>query len=298
MIQRNNIKFIGYLFFIFSVSTIFSLLISFNTYKIGSISLILMFSIIIFFIQWIFFIHSYLFQTENYFDLIGSITFISIIISAFIIMNLNDLRSIVLFSLIIIWALRLGLFLFFRVKAKGFDNRFTSIKTDFINLFFVWNLQGMWILITISPALIGLLSIEKASMGILGYIGVSVWIIGFLIEIIADYQKIIFKSKKENKMKFINSGLWGWSRHPNYFGEIMIWFGITIIAIPVLIGWQFMSLLSPIFVSILLIKISGIPILEKNNHERWGNDSVYLNYLKTTPVLVPIPKKIIRSLLK
>ena len=287
MIRKDKIKFLGYLFLILLVSFFFTLLISPNTIQIGFVPSIIIFSGIIFLVQWVFFIHSYLLNSEYYFDLVGSMTFISITISAFLISDIKDLRSMLLFFIVILWAIRLGAFLFFRIRLKGFDNRFSSIKNDFFKLFFVWNLQGMWILFSISPALISLLSEAKNSMGILGYVGILVWVLGFLIEIIADYQKMIFRSKKENEKNFINSGFWAWVRHPNYLGEIILWFGVSIISFPVLIGWQFLSLLSPIFVAILLIKISGVPILEENNKNRWGDNPEYLTYIKNTPMIIP-----------
>jgi len=196
------------------------------------------------------------------------------------------LRSILLGILIIIWAFRLGTFLFLRVKTKGHDSRFSVIKTDFLIFFTVWNLQGLWILFTISSGLIALTSINKISMEFFGYFGLAVWILGFFIELVSDYQKMIFRSKKKNQEKFIKNGLWAWSRHPNYFGEVIIWVGITIIAIPVLTDWQYITLLSPVFVTILLTRISGIPILEINAKIKWGNDLDYINHIKNTPLII------------
>ena len=196
------------------------------------------------------------------------------------------MRSILLGILIIIWAFRLGTFLFLRVKTKGYDSRFSVIKTDFLIFFTVWNLQGLWILFTISSGLIALTSINKISMEFFGYFGLAVWILGFFIELVSDYQKMIFRSKKRNQEKFIKNGLWAWSRHPNYFGEVIIWVGITIIAIPVLTDWQYITLLSPVFVTILLTRISGIPILEINAKIKWGNDLDYINHIKNTPLII------------
>ena len=129
-------------------------------------------------------------------------------------------------------------------------------------------------------------SINKVSMEFFGYLGLAVWILGFYIELVSDYQKMIFRSKKKNQEKFIKNGLWAWSRHPNYFGEVIIWVGITIIAIPVLTDWQYITLLSPVFVTILLTRISGIPILEINAKIKWENDLDYINYIKNTPLII------------
>jgi steroid 5-alpha reductase family enzyme len=106
---------------------------------------------------------------------------------------------------------------------------------------------------------------------------------------IADRQKSAFKAQPENKDKFITSGLWSWSRHPNYFGEIVLWFGVTIIALPVLQGWQWVTLISPIFIVILLTKISGVNLLEARADEKWGGQKDYETYKAKTPVLIPKP---------
>ena len=116
-------------------------------------------------------------------------------------------------------------------------------------------------------------------------IGFLLWILGFAIEILADNQKKIFRENPSNKGKFISSGLWAWSRHPNYFGEIILWLGIAIIAFPSMEGGEFLGLISPLFVYVLLTKISGIPMLEKSSDNKWGLEEDYIKYKKTTPIL-------------
>ena len=117
------------------------------------------------------------------------------------------------------------------------------------------------------------------------FIGFFFWVLGFVIEILADNQKKIFRENPVNKGKFISSGLWAWSRHPNYFGEIILWLGISIIAFPSMEGGEFLGLISPIFVYVLLTKISGIPMLEKSSDSKWGLDENYIKYKSTTPIL-------------
>ena len=119
------------------------------------------------------------------------------------------------------------------------------------------------------------------------YIGIVVWLFGFLFECIADYQKNEFKSKIENKNQFITKGLWSLSRHPNYFGEIILWIGISMISFSMLSGWQYLTLFSPIFIYILLTNISGINLLEKKADEKWGDLDSYQKYKENTPELIP-----------
>jgi len=121
-------------------------------------------------------------------------------------------------------------------------------------------------------------------------IGFLVWVFGFAFEVTADTQKSRFRADPNNKGKFIHTGLWAWTRHPNYFGEIVLWVGVAIIALPVLRGWQWVTLISPVFVALLITRISGVPLLEKQADERWGGQEDYEAYKERTPVLIPRPR--------
>ena len=252
---------------------------------VGGYSLFALCGVIGFLLHWIIFIPSYIYQTEHYFDLTGSISYIAVL--AFAILNKPDTdpRSILLIGLVGIWALRLGTFLFLRVKEKGEDSRFNIMKTKFWWFLATWTIGGLWVFITSCAALAALTATKEISMDFLGFLGLFLWIVGFSIEVIADSQKTAFNKKSENENKFINEGLWRFSRHPNYFGEILLWSGIAMIALPVLEGWQLITLISPVFVYVLLTKISGIPMLENKAFKRWGKDPEYIKYLESTPKL-------------
>ena len=258
-----------------------------NSVSYGSLSLFLLCTIIIFILQWIVFIPSYLFSTEHFFDLTGAVTFIAVSILAFLINDFNNLRQWVVLILILIWALRLGSFLFLRIKKAGEDSRFTTIKKDFSVFFLTWNLQGLWVLFTLFGALTILTSNKNSNFGIFDIVGVLIWVIGFAIEVVSDRQKSEFKNNKSNAGLFIRSGLWKYSRHPNYFGEILIWTGMSVIGIPIYSGLGWVGLISPFFVFIMLYYISGVRLLEKQANERWGNNNEYLLYKLKTPVLFP-----------
>tara|TARA_Y100000816_G_scaffold177629_1_gene128216 strand:+ start:542 stop:949 length:408 start_codon:yes stop_codon:yes gene_type:complete len=116
-------------------------------------------------------------------------------------------------------------------------------------------------------------------------IGIIIFIIGFTIEIIADSQKTKFRANDDNKDKFISSGLWKYSRHPNYLGEIILWLGISLISFSSLEGFQYITLISPIFTYLLLVNVSGINFLEKSGKKKWGHLESYKKYLKETPRL-------------
>ena len=236
-------------------------------------------------LHWIIFIPSFIYQTEHYFDLTGSISYLTGIGVAFYLNPSVDPRDLIIGAMIVIWAVRLGTFLFMRVKQDGKDGRFTVMKTQFHWFLMTWTLGGLWVFLTMAAGLAAITSNVTAPMGIMTYIGIALWIFGFSIEVIADKQKRIFKKQPNKEKEFITSGLWAWSRHPNYFGEITLWFGLTLIALPVLSGWQLVTLISPIFVYILLTRISGVTMLEARGMKKWGDDPEYLNYIKDTPHL-------------
>lgn len=242
-----------------------------------------------FVINWAVFLHANANQTEKYFDLTGAVTNSSMPIVALLLSPMRDMRSIILTALVVVWAGRLGLFLFGRIRKAGHDDRFDRIKTNPWQFFMTWSLQALWGSFSLAAALVGITSTERSAFGIIGVIGLLVWLLGFGIEVVADNQKTAFRSDPANRGKFIHTGLWAWSRHPNYFGEIVLWIGVTIIALPVMVGWQYVTLISPIFVIVLLMRISGVPMLEAKADKKWGGQPAYEAYKANTPVLVPRP---------
>ena len=244
-----------------------------------------------FILHWAVFIPSYLLQTEHYFDLTGALSYISTITLAAYLHPLLDLRGLIICVLISIWAVRLGSFLFMRIKRAGQDRRFIESKTRFWQFLYIWTMGGAWVFITMAAGLAAITSMTQRPLGIFAIAGVFLWLVGFSIEVVADRQKTKFRQLPENADHFITSGLWAYSRHPNYFGEILLWLGITVIALPTLVGWQYVTLISPIFVALLLIKVSGIRLLEADGKDRWGSDPNYQYYVNNTPVLVPFTGK-------
>lgn len=240
-----------------------------------------------FLIQWLAFIPAYRLQTEKFFDLTGSITYISVVTIALLTSTGVDARSMLLWALVVIWAIRLGTFLFRRVHKAGKDDRFDELKPSFFRFLNVWTIQGLWVTFTLAAALAAITSTNHKTLDHFALAGFLLWVFGFSIEVIADAQKSRFSAKPENKGRFIQTGLWSRSRHPNYFGEIVLWAGVAVIALPVLQGWQWIAMISPIFVALLLIRVSGIPLLEKKADQKWGGQAAYEAYKKRTPVLIP-----------
>ena len=243
-----------------------------------------------FIIQWVVFLPSFYWHTEKFYDLTGSATYIFITLVALyhkaqFIGPRADIRSLLLAVIIIIWALRLGSFLFMRILKDKEDRRFNEWKFSFPLFLRTWTLQGMWIFLTSVAAITAISTRKIVAPDLLLFIGVFLWLFGFLFETISDFQKRKFKLN--NKDGFITSGLWSVSRHPNYFGEIVLWVGVAIIAYPTLYGWQYVSLVSPLFVYWLLTRVSGIPLLEEHAEKKWGKDKKYISYKENTPELFP-----------
>ena len=238
-------------------------------------------------LQVIFFIPSFLLKTEKYYDIVGSLTYIiTISIAYFSVENKTMIDSIIYFY-VMVWASRLGIYLFRRVRNDGKDIRFEKAKRHFFWFLQYWMGQALWVSLTACAAIIAILSPEDNSLPLFAMIGMALWLSGFAIESISDYQKRVFRKENNPSESFIHTGLWSRSRHPNYFGEITLWTGIAVIALNTLTGIEYITLISPVFVYILLTRMSGINLLERIADERYGHLEEYQRYKSTTPVLIP-----------
>jgi len=244
---------------------------------------------IILFIHILLFLPSFILKTEKYFDITGTIAYISII--AYVIFEFKrsnitiSFQSIVISAMVIIWALRLGIFLFIRIFKFKNDSRFDDAKKSFFKFLRFWMISSLWVFLTTINAITLIINNQNSDLFSTLTIGIFVWLIGFFIELIADLQKYNFRKKQ--KHDFIDTGIWKYSQHPNYFGEITMWIGIAIISFTNLIGVQFFTLISPVFVYLLLTKVSGINLLDASAKIKWGKDQRYNEYIKSTPKLIP-----------
>lgn len=247
-------------------------------------------AIVAFGVNWAVFVPSYLARSERFYDLTGTVSYLGVTTLALVLVGRYEPGALLLGALVAIWSLRLGTFLFRRILADGSDGRFDELKTRPLPFLQTWTLQGLWVLLTLAAALGAITAADQdVPIGPLAIVGVGVWIGGFAIEALADHQKHVFRQDPDNDGEFITTGLWAWSRHPNYFGEITLWVGVALIALPALDGWRYVTLISPVFVFVLLRYISGVPLLEKRGAKRWGDDPRYEEYVASTPVLWPRP---------
>ena len=259
--------------------------------KVSGMPVFAMVIAVVFGVQWLAFLPSFAFRTERFYDVVGSVTYVGSVLLAAMLAKRGDVRNLLLAGMVLIWALRLGSFLFLRVLRSGKDDRFRDIKQSFARFLAAWTIQALWITFTVGAVLAAMTASRAVPMGALEWIGLVVWLVGFGLEATADEQKRRFRGDPSSRGRFIQTGLWAWSRHPNYFGEIVLWVGAALVAAPVLRGWAWVTMLSPVFVLMLLTRVSGIPILERRADERWGEDAEYRSYRARTSVLIPRPPR-------
>ena len=259
--------------------------------EVGGVPVLAVCVALAFVIQWAAFVPAYLRQTERFYDLTGSLTYVTVTAVAVALTPGRDARAFLLLAMVVTWALRLGTYLVRRIRREGRDARFDGIKPSFVRFLNAWSLQGLWVSLTLAAALIAITAGERRPLDAFAAAGFAVWAAGLSLEALADRQKSRFRADPANRGRFITSGLWAWSRHPNYFGEIVLWVGVLLVAVPVLRGWQWVAVVSPLFVTFLLTKVSGVPLLERSADARWGGDPEYEAYKARTPVLLPRPPR-------
>ena len=267
------------------ISSLIAFYIPFQIALLTDLVLVKNLVLLIFCIQWVSFIPAFIFQTEKFYDLTGSITYLTAVFYTLYVTGSNNLSDLIIVGCVTVWAIRLGSFLFMRIHKAGEDRRFRTIKPNFTRFLMTWTLQGMWVSMCLLCVLTALSSYSGVVMNSIFFIGLTVFILGLAIEIAADYQKTVFRRNIENKDKFITTGLWSLSRHPNYFGEILLWTGVAVMSISSLQGLQYITLISPVFVYVLLVYISGVRLLEAQAKKKWGHLDSFNEYIKNTPRL-------------
>ena len=242
-------------------------------------------------LQWVAWIPASIMKTERFYDLTGGLTYLTVVGFSLWAGSQSEppsLRELIISLLVIIWSLRLSIFLYRRIHRTGKDGRFDKFKTSPIRFLVPWTIQGLWVFLTMIVVIVINSQADSApALGIWDVLGLLTWILGFGIEAIADKQKTVFNTEPTNQGKWIDSGLWSISRHPNYLGEILLWTGIAFFGISCFTGLERVAWISPIFIYFLLTKVSGIPILDKRALEKWGDDPEYQKYRENTPALIP-----------
>jgi steroid 5-alpha reductase family enzyme len=193
--------------------------------------------------------------------------------------------------LVLVWALRLGGYLFRRILRIKVDHRFDGMRDDPLRFARFWLLQAITVAVVLLPVAYLLDREHPPHPGAWAIAGTGLWLAGLVLETVADAQKSAFKSKDENRGRFMAGGLWRYSRHPNYFGEMLVWWGLFVYTVPVLHGAAFAVVAGPVFITLLLLFVSGIPPLERSADQRHANDPAYREYKRRTSILVPLPPR-------
>jgi len=193
--------------------------------------------------------------------------------------------------LVLLWAARLGGYLFRRILRMKVDHRFDGMRDKPLRFARFWLLQALTVAVVMLPVSYLLDRGSAPGFGAWAAAGTAVWLAGLLIEAAADAQKSAFRAKDENRGRFVAGGLWRYSRHPNYFGEILVWWGLFVYAVPFLDGPAFAVVIGPVFITLLLLFVSGIPLLERSADEKYGDDPAYREYKRRTSILVPLPPR-------
>jgi steroid 5-alpha reductase family enzyme len=193
--------------------------------------------------------------------------------------------------LVVVWAVRLGGYLFRRILRMKVDHRFDGMREKPLRFARFWLLQAVTVAVVMLPVSYLLDREHPPGLGLWSIVGGVIWLAGLLVEAVADAQKAAFRAKEENRGRFVTGGLWRYSRHPNYFGEMLVWWGLFVFVVPVLHGAAFAVVIGPMFITVLLLFVSGIPPLERSADERYGGDGGYREYKRRTSILVPLPPR-------
>ncbi len=227
------------------------------------------------------FVIAYIFQTDKITDISYSVTFIAI--AAFgLFQSEHSLVDIIFFALVLIWGVRLGSYLMYRIHKIGKDDRFDHIRVNFVSFLFFWVMQGLTCCIVMIPIILSFQSVAKVPSGLF-LIGLVISILGLIIELIADQQKFQFKLKQPDK--FMSSGLFKYVQHPNYAGELLFWWGILLASLSYT-NW-YVSLIGPLWITFIIVAFSGVRILQRNWKERYGADPDFQLYQKQTSKIIP-----------
>lgn len=193
--------------------------------------------------------------------------------------------------LVVIWAVRLGTYLFRRILRMKVDHRFDGIRERPLRFARFWLLQAIAVAVIMLPVSYLLDDDAPDGFGAWAVVGAAAFFAGLLIETVADAQKSAFRAKEENRGRFVATGLWRYSRHPNYFGELLVWWALFVYAVPFLDGAAYAVVLGPVSITVLLLFVTGIPPLERSSLAKYEGDPAYQEYRRRTSLLVPLRPK-------
>jgi steroid 5-alpha reductase family enzyme len=242
-------------------------------------------------IQALFFAFAAGFKTDKVTDLSYSLSFVLLSLGLLIAgRNYSPVRLLAS-AFVAIWGLRLGAYLLARIIHIGKDARFDDKRDNFVKFLQFWILQALVVWVVMLPVTVLLSLPDSGGLNTLSLVGGLSWAVGLAIEAASDAQKYAFKKDPANKDRWIDSGLWKYSRHPNYFGETLVWWGIFLFALPSLKGALLFTAAGPVSITLLLLFVTGVPLLEQSAAKRYEGNPDYASYKRRTSLFVPLPRR-------
>lgn len=223
-------------------------------------------------------------------DVAWGLGFVVLAWTSYFLADVTSLRALVANTLVTIWGARLAWHILSRLAKKSEDSRYNQWRQDWgkwvvpRSYLQVFLLQGLFLYLIALPVLWINLQ-PSTTWGLFAWLGLFIWLIGFYFEAVGDWQLKQFISKPENKGKLMTEGLWKYTRHPNYFGEVAQWWGIFLLAVTVSEGW--VTIIGPLTITYLILYVSGVPMLEKKYQDRKD----FQAYAKKTSKFFPLPPK-------
>lgn len=255
-------------------------------------------------LQVLFFIVAATFHFDKLTDFASGVNFCIIAVLSYALAQTFSYRQTLVTGLVCLWGLRLSTFLVFRICKLGRDKRFEDSGKNTARFAIFWTFQALWVYIVSLPVIF-VNSPRKAepkyaamAMTKLDTAGTAVFLIGLACETLADMQRFSYRSNPENAHHWCDMGLWKYSRHPNYFGEITVWWGMFILSINVIRSVEYVVLLSPLFTTFIILFLSGMPLLEHSADDRYGSLEDYQEYKRSTSPLLPLPPGVYQEIPK
>lgn len=242
-------------------------------------------------VQGIFFVFAASLKTDKVTDLSYSLSFALLSIALVLANRAFTPWSLLAAALVVIWSARLGAYLLSRILKIGKDARFDDKRGDFLKFLSFWVLQAIVVWLVMLPVSVFLSLPANGGMGAISIAGALLWALGFAIEAVSDAQKYAFRNNPAKAGLWIETGLWKFSRHPNYFGEVLLWWGLFVLVLPALPTPFLFTVIGPIGITLLLLFVSGIPLLEKSADARYGDKPEYQAYKRRTSLLVLLPQR-------
>jgi len=229
-------------------------------------------------------------RTDVVTDLSYSLTF-AVLAIVLVFTGARDAVQLAAALFVLVWAVRLGGYLFRRILRMKVDHRFDGMRDQPLRFARFWLLQAITVAVVMLPVSYLLDQEDPPGFGAWSAVGAAVFVVGLVVEAVADAQKASFRAREENRGRFVTSGLWRYSRHPNYFGEMLVWWGLFAYVVPVLHGASYLVVVGPVFITLLLLFVSGIPLLERSADQKYGDDPSYRDYKRRTSLVIPLPPR-------